>query len=66
MIDDLEVQDVVLIFKSFRPHYVRHGMKKIIGFLVNSTPFAKEFYEENLCWLFPCYEIHCTSVKKAK
>jgi hypothetical protein len=25
---------------------------------VNSSMFAKEFYEENLCWLLPCYELH--------
>jgi len=48
---------VDLIFKSYPPSYFRHGIKIVIGKIVNSTNYMKEFYEENLCYLFPCYEI---------
>jgi len=30
-------------------------MKKIFGKLVNWTTWTQEFYEENLCYLIPCY-----------
>lgn len=46
-----------LIFKSSRPFYIRYAMKSLIGKLFNSCSYMKEFYEENLCYLFPCYEI---------
>jgi SAM-dependent methyltransferase len=52
-----ELVDVRLSFKSTRPFYVRHGVKRILGAAFNATTWLKEFYEENLCWLFPCYEI---------
>ena len=51
------LQKVDLIFKSARPFYFRYGIKKIIQFFVNLNNFTKEFYEENLCYIFPCYEI---------
>jgi SAM-dependent methyltransferase len=41
-----------LVFKSnFR---LIHQIKKILGFIVNSHRFTQEYYEENLCYLFPC------------
>jgi ubiquinone/menaquinone biosynthesis C-methylase UbiE len=46
-----------LIFKSSRPFVVRHGIKKLLGKVFNCCIYMKEFYEENLCHLFPCYEI---------
>jgi ubiquinone/menaquinone biosynthesis C-methylase UbiE len=51
------LQAVHLGFKSYPPRYLRHAFKRLIGALVNSSMFAKEFYEENLCWLLPCYEL---------
>lgn len=49
--------NVDLIFKSYPPSYFRHSIKVIIGKIFNSTNYMKEFYEENLCYLFPCYGI---------
>lgn len=61
---DLVLESADLIFKSTPPFYVRHAWKKIIQILVNSSTYAKEFYEENLCYVFPCYEIRFLLVKQ--
>jgi len=52
-----DLQDVRLVFRSTRPFYVRHAIKRAVGFLFNATNYLKEFYEENLCYFFPCYEV---------
>lgn len=52
-----ELIEVNLGFKSSRPFYFRHGFKKVIGAVFNSCGYMKEFYEENLSQIFPCYEI---------
>jgi ubiquinone/menaquinone biosynthesis C-methylase UbiE len=44
-------------FKSSRPFYVRHAIKKAISSWVNLSRWTQEFYEEHLCWLMPCYEL---------
>ena len=49
--------EVSLKFKSPKPFYVRWGFKKILERVVNMNSYVQEFYEENLCWLLPCYEI---------
>jgi ubiquinone/menaquinone biosynthesis C-methylase UbiE len=54
-----EVVDVRLGFRSARQFPVRYGIKRAIGSVVNLTRWTKEFWEENLCWLFPCYEVEC-------
>jgi len=46
-----------LRFKSAKPFYVRYALKLLIGKIFNSCNYMKEFYEENLCYIFPCYEI---------
>ena len=51
------LEKVDLIFKSSPPFYFRHGVKRILGVIFNSCGYMKEFYEENLCYIFPCYEI---------
>ena len=51
------IETVQLRFKSYPPRYVRHSVKLLWGLLVNSSMFMREFYEENLCWLMPCYEV---------
>ncbi len=53
----LALDEVGLCFKSYPPRYVRHAFKRLVGTLVNASTFATEFYEENLCWLVPCYEV---------
>jgi SAM-dependent methyltransferase len=53
----LELVSARLVFKSPRPFYVRYGFKRAFGTLVNATRGLQEFYEENLVWLSPCYEL---------
>ncbi len=48
---------VELVFKSFRPYYLRHSIKKIIGYIFNLNTYMKELYEENFTYFFPCYEL---------
>lgn len=54
---EFELVSVDLGFKAERPFVVRYGIKRVVGWLFNSCNYLKEFYEENLCYLFPCYEI---------
>ena len=54
----LQIENVKLGFKSSSKFLFRYGFKKIIlENLFNSSIWMKEFYEENLCYIFPCYEI---------
>lgn len=50
-----ELQSVRLGFNS--PFPVRGLIRRTIGRLFNLSRWLQEFHEENLCWLFPCYEI---------
>lgn len=52
-----EIVKVDLIFKSPLPFYVRYSIKRTIGAVLNSCNYLKELYEENFCYLFPCYEV---------
>lgn len=52
-----ELVQVDLGFKSPPPFYVRYGIKRTLGYLFNLNNYMREFYEENLCYLFPCYEL---------
>lgn len=54
---EFRIEKVDLKFKSARPFVVRYGIKRAIGFLFNSCTYMKELYEENFCYLFPCYEV---------
>ena len=51
------IVSVDLVFKSTRPFLVRHGIKRIFGSFFNSCYYLTELYEENFCYLFPCYEV---------
>lgn len=53
----LTLEAAVYRFKSSRPFYVRHAIKKALSFWVNTSSWTKEFYEEHLIWLMPAYEI---------
>ncbi len=54
---EFRIAKVDLIFKSARPFIVRYGIKRLIGSFFNSCTYLKELYEENFCYLFPCYEV---------
>lgn len=49
---------VDLGFRSPKAFPIRRLLKRPVQWLVNATRGTREFYEENLCWLVPCYEIH--------
>ena len=51
------LRHVRLRFKSDRVFPVRRAIKHTCGLLFNLSTWWKEFYEENLCYLFPCYEV---------
>jgi SAM-dependent methyltransferase len=51
------LESVSLHFKSPPPFYVRYAAKRAIEYVVNLTTASMEFYEENLCYLLPCYEV---------
>jgi SAM-dependent methyltransferase len=54
---DFRIDKVDLIFKSPGPFIFRYGIKRIVGSIFNSCTYLKELYEENFCYLFPCYEV---------
>jgi ubiquinone/menaquinone biosynthesis C-methylase UbiE len=49
-------RNATYVFKSNRPHYVRHGFKQV-GRIFNINTWMKELYEEKWCWLWPAYEV---------
>jgi len=51
-----EVSKLKLNFTS--PFIGRYAFKKFIGLLVNLSSYTKEFYEENLCYIIPAYELY--------
>ena len=61
---DLKLDKVDLHFGSFRPFYLRHAVRFVLGKIVNMCKYTQEFYEENLCSFLACSEIkfrliHC-------
>ena len=55
--EHLTLKSVDLRFKSPPPFYGRYALKRVVGALFNSCRYMQELWEENLCYLFPCYEI---------
>lgn len=55
--DHLTVKSVDLRFKSSLPFYGRYAFKRVVGMLFNSCRYMQELWEENLAYVFPCYEI---------
>jgi ubiquinone/menaquinone biosynthesis C-methylase UbiE len=53
----LRLIDAELRFKAARPFYIRYALKRLFGLVVNCTYYTKEFYEENLSRIVPCYEV---------
>ncbi|MCB0188241.1 MAG: methyltransferase domain-containing protein, partial [Caldilineaceae bacterium] len=54
---------VDLRFKSPPPFYARYGIKRLWGFLFNLNNYMRELYEENFCYLIPCYELRYELVR---
>jgi len=52
---NFELIDVELQFDS--PFPVRGVIRRALGKLVNLGRWLQEFHEENLCYLFPCYQL---------
>ena len=63
---EFDILSVDLSFKSSRPFFLRHIIKYTIGAVFNSSNYFKEFYEENLCYIFPCYEVKYTLQRNVK
>lgn len=61
--EHLTLARVDLRFKAARPFYGRYAVKRVIGALFNSCRYMQELWEENLCYLFPCYEIRYVLVR---
>jgi SAM-dependent methyltransferase len=59
----LKLLDVRLNFRSAVEFRTRSRVKHAVGGLVNRSIWLKEVYEENLAWIFPCYEIESLLVK---
>jgi SAM-dependent methyltransferase len=56
-----ELVDAHLDFNS--PFPVRGLIKRLIGPLFNATRWLQEFHEENLCYLFPCYQLRFALIR---
>ena len=52
----LSLIEVNFVFKSQRPFYLRHALKKL-GNIFNLNDWTKELYEENWTWRIPAYEM---------
>jgi hypothetical protein len=63
-VSSLELVDVRLRFKAARPFYLRYALGRAIEALVNMGRWTQELYESHFVFLFPCYELHYTLVKR--
>ncbi len=50
----VKINILSLRLKFDSPFWCRRRIKKLLGWFFNLTPWIQEFYEENLCYLFPC------------
>jgi ubiquinone/menaquinone biosynthesis C-methylase UbiE len=60
----LELVDLKLVFKSSPPFYGRYAFKRLVQAIVNISTWTKEFYEDMLTGVIPCYEIVFTLRRK--
>ena len=59
----LRLESVRLNFRSSTEFRNRYRLKAALGRFVNSSVWLKEFYEENLVGILPCYELEFELVK---
>ena len=62
-IEALRLTSARLRFKSPPPFYGRYAFKRAVEVLVNLSRWSQEFYEENLCYLVPCYDVRFRLVR---
>ena len=55
--NNFDLISVNLIFKTNRPKYLTYLFKKSFEKIFNLSNFTKEFYEENISYIIPCYEV---------
>ena len=51
----INILSLKLVFRS--PFWFSRRLKKIFGVLINSHRCLMEFYEQHLCYIFPCHGI---------
>lgn len=51
------IQQVTLGFASAPQFIFRRMIKRLGGLIFDSSNYMRELYEENFCYLFPCYEV---------
>jgi SAM-dependent methyltransferase len=61
----LRLAEARLVFRSPAAFRVRKQAKRGLTALVNARRGLQEFYEENLCFWLPCYEIEFTLEREA-
>ncbi len=54
---NLELYNVKLIFSTNPGVIILSAYKKFLTYIFNLSTPLMEFYEENLCYIFPCYEL---------
>lgn len=54
---ELHLVEVRLVFRSYRPNYLRHGMFKVWERVFNATRWMQELYEEIFSHGIGCYEV---------
>jgi len=62
-IEGMKLESVNLIFRSYRPHYISHIIRRFFGMIINFHPVLQEIYEESFVNFISCYEIHVTAKK---
>ncbi len=65
---DIRIRIIKMRLKFRSPFWFCNKIKKLFGWFVNLTSFSREFYEQSLCYIFPCdgIEIEFSPVDVAK
>jgi ubiquinone/menaquinone biosynthesis C-methylase UbiE len=58
-----ELVKVSLVFRSYKPHYLSHLVRKLLQLVVNIRPCLMEVYEENLTGIISCYQVEYVVLK---
>jgi len=55
--NDIDFKIINIEFNFYSPFKIRHYIRRIYKKAFNINSYTKEYYEENLCYLFPANEI---------